>query len=67
MDEESLEVMGLKDCSEHYERQFWYYVKRYRRLLSIVGSLMNDLPTNKDWLDPSIEKEINEILKAGSI
>ncbi len=65
--EESLEIMGLKDAAEHYERQFWYYVDRYNRLRGIVAQIINDLPINRDWLDPDLEREVRDILKESTL
>jgi hypothetical protein len=32
-------------------------------LALLLGSIMRDLPTNKDWLDPTLEKSAHEALK----
>jgi len=33
------------------------------RLLYVLKRIINDLPTNRDWLDPDLEKEAREIIK----
>jgi hypothetical protein len=32
-------------------------------LVLLLGSIMRDLPTNKDWLDPALERSANEALE----
>jgi hypothetical protein len=34
-----------------------------KTLVKFVRRLMNELPSNKDWLDPELEKLINELIK----
>ncbi len=31
------------------------------RLKSIILCVVNDLPSNRDWLDPDLEKEMREV------
>lgn len=42
-------------------------IDRLRRintvLLFCLKSIINDLPTNRDWLDPALEKASREIIK----
>ena len=35
----------------------------YTALESILRRIINDLPTNRDWLDPELEKAAMDILK----
>ena len=37
--------------------------RRLDYLLSILSRLMNDIPTNRDWLNPDLEKEAKFVIK----
>jgi hypothetical protein len=38
-------------------------VNSHDALVHVLGQIINDLPSNKDWLDPAIEAEANSLLK----
>lgn len=36
--------------------------KRYLRAVIALKDILSALPSNKDWLDPDLEKEIRQII-----
>lgn len=60
---------NLFDCrqADCYTHENWYAVemiKENEHLRSIIRRIILDLPSRRDWLDPSLEKEAKLTLEA---
>lgn len=43
----------------HWSNQWlWYREAQIKRLRWLLRQVLNDLPNNKDWLDPMLEKQM---------
>lgn len=53
------------DTNHEYDPDRGYYIPDTikNQLAYILGQIINDLPKNKDWLDPTIEKIARDLLK----
>jgi hypothetical protein len=53
------------DTDHKYDTEKGYYIPDpiRRELAYVLGQIINDLPKNKDWLDPALEKSAVAILK----
>jgi len=53
------------DTDHKYDTKKGYYIPDPIKegLAYILGQIINDLPTNRDWLDPALEKSAVSILK----
>jgi len=70
-DMKSLRKSGLvseniwSDTEHEYDPEKGYYIPDpvQKQLKHVLRQIINDLPTNKDWLDPALEKMAREIIK----
>jgi hypothetical protein len=53
--------LGFKTDEDFVNYLLQEYEKK-RSLIRLVRRLMNELPSNRDWLDPDLEKLINELI-----
>lgn len=40
--------------------------EKIQRLEALVRMVLNDLPTNRDWLDPQVEEQLRTAVKANT-
>jgi hypothetical protein len=53
------------DTDHKYDPEKGYYIPDpvQKKLNYVLGQIINDLPTNKDWLNPALEKMARELIK----
>lgn len=55
-------ISEAEDIASEADREIKSLVNKLNHTLFILDQIRNDLPNNRDWLDPTIEREMNALL-----